>query len=154
MLAGRALVAGLCVLATAGCHGDSHKGQLRLSPGQYKDRVNRICADAANLTSTLAQPSLQATADEIGTYAQQLRQILAPHVRAIEEIPVPPSLRPDMLQVNDLFKGLLARLNDQIDAGRRNDGPAILAAADRIESLQGQLSAKANAIGLTSCASS
>jgi hypothetical protein len=138
--------------ALSGCSPRSG-GAPHLTSDQYKEQVNRICADAANLTSAIAPPKLEATGDEIGTYAQELRSILGPHVRAIEEIPVPPALRSDMLQINDLFNALLRSLADQVAAGRVEDGERILAASKRITSLQNQLNTKANGIGLFSCSS-
>jgi hypothetical protein len=152
----RVLLAALAFVLVAGstsaCH-DKKSTTLRLTPAEYKDRVNRICADAANFTSTVAPPTLQSSTEDVGLYAQQLHQILGPHVRAIEEIPVPPALRPDMLRINDLFNSLLRNLSAEIDAGRANDGPKLADASLRIRDLQAQLSTQANAIGLTSCSS-
>ena len=138
-----------CILS--GCHSKS-AGPPHLTEVQYKAKVNRICADAANLTSAIAPPTLEAKAPDIGLYAQQLRQVLGPQVRSIEAIPVPPSLRADMLAINDLFNALLGNLTVQIEAGSKNDGRKILDASDRIRSLQSSLNQRANAIGLESCA--
>jgi hypothetical protein len=150
-----AVVLAVAVAVVAGaCQDNKSSTGLRLTPTEYKDRVNRICADAANLTSTISPPTIQSTTEDIGLYAAQLRQILGPHVRAIEQIPVPPAMRPDMLRINDLFNSLLRNLSDEIDGGRANDPQKVLDASNRIKDLQSRLSTQVNAIGLYSCASS
>ncbi|MDQ1403807.1 MAG: hypothetical protein QOG03_2123 [Actinomycetota bacterium] len=140
----------LAVCGLAACQ--SKRTAAQLTPEQYKAKVNRICADAANLVSTIAAPGAKATSEDAGLYAQQLRQVLGPHVRQIEAIPVPPTLRPDMLAINDLFNALLRNLTVQVEAGPQNDVNKILDASDRIRSLQTSLNQRANAIGLESCA--
>jgi regulator of protease activity HflC (stomatin/prohibitin superfamily) len=145
----RALVTLSLLGALAGCGGED-----KLSAGEYRTELRKICQDSDRQTERIAEPT-RATPEAIADYLGRLRDVNARTITRVEELKPPDDLRPAhdrALAANRAGRKKVDAVIEELEGG--GDPTKVLSEARKeLQATSEQAQAAAKELGVPECGS-